>query len=527
MLNKKRFFPVSDQQKENDNQNKLLLSIIEKLTEIENKIKGKTKQVPTNGASSPTNNSANTNSSSYQADPKQNVTNSKSGSSKSSGIKPYQEFIHFKPIKEHQVVSGPVSTHLYARGPTTDYSELLFKLVKCDARLVRSTLESYGFTYTEAHDWNVLWYAINGKPYLFEGLNEFQKINHFPSSYEITRKDKLCLNVLKMQEKYGKRNYYIIPDTYLLPDEFADFFAEFHQVKSTEGKRALWIIKPNASSQGKGIYLIDDINDIDLDESCIVSKYIPNPLLINGHKFDLRVYVLVTSFDPLRVYVYKEGLTRFATEEYTTATNKKSKYIHLTNYSINKKNVNWRTNEELDRDDFGFKWSITALWKHLEQIGIDMNLLWSKIFDLIIKALIAGEHPIINGMKRVLSNRTNWFELLGFDILLDSDLKPWLLEINLSPSLSADSPLDFMIKTNLIADSFNLAGIMKFDRRKESMNKMKNRMKGIYNGKAGYTTKTGPTNLKGIFTDETEETIKLGTISKELEKQILELDCGW
>ena len=59
------------------------------------------------------------------------------------------------------------------------------------------------------------------------------------------------------------------------------------------------------------------------------------------------------------------------------------------------------------------------------------------------------------------------------------------------------------------------------------MNKMKNRMKGIYNGKAGYTTKTGPTNLKGIFTDETEETIKLGTISKELEKQILELDCGW
>ena len=76
-------------------------------------------------------------------------------------------------------------------------------------------------------------------------------------------------------------------------------------------------------------------------------------------------------------------------------------------------------------------------------------------------------------MKRILSNRTNWYELLGFDILLDSDLKPWLLEINLSPSLSADSPLDFTIKTNLIADALNLAGIMKFDRRKESMNKLK------------------------------------------------------
>jgi len=102
----------------------------------------------------------------------------------------------------------------------------------------------------------------------------------------------------------------------------------------------------------------------------------------------MRIYVLVTSFDPLRVYVFKEGLSRFATEEYTTATNKKSKYIHLTNYSINKKNENWKTNEDNERDDYGFKWSITALCKHLEQIGIDMNLLWSKIYDVILKALI-------------------------------------------------------------------------------------------------------------------------------------------
>ena len=201
---------------------------------------------------------------------------------------------------------------------------------------MRSTLESMGFVYTESHDWNVLWIAAAGKPYLYEGLNEFQKINHFPSSYEITRKDKLWINMLRMQEKFGKRNFYITPDTFLLPDEFADFFAEFHQVKNTEGRKSLWISKPWASSQGKGIYLVDDINDIDLDEPSVISRYIPNPLLINGHKFDLRIYVLVTSFDPLRAYVFKEGLTRFATEEYTTSTTKKNKYIHLTNYSINK-----------------------------------------------------------------------------------------------------------------------------------------------------------------------------------------------
>ena len=153
-----------------------------------------------------------------------------------------------------------------------------------------------------------------------------------------------------------------------------------------------------------------------------------------------------------------------------------------------------------------------------------MNLLWSKIYDVIIKALITGEHPVLNGMKRNCSHRTNWFELFGFDVLLDSDLKPWLLEINLSPSLSSDSPLDFTIKTNLIADAFNLVGVMKFDRRRESMNKMKNRMKGVYKGKSGYSTKTGPANIKGLFEDEAEEVIKYGGISKDLEKQILELD---
>lgn len=75
-----------------------------------------------------------------------------------------------------------------------------------------------------------------------------------------------------------------------------------------------------------------------IDEQCIVSKYISNPFLINGLKFDLRIYVLVTSFDPWRIYIYNEGLTRFASEPYTPLINKQNKFAHLTNYSINKKN---------------------------------------------------------------------------------------------------------------------------------------------------------------------------------------------
>ena len=77
-----------------------------------------------------------------------------------------------------------------------------------------------------------------------------------------------------------------------------------------------------------------------------VQKYLKEPFLINGLKFDLRIYVLLTSVDPLRVYIYEEGLVRFATEEYTTDPNKiTNNYVHLTNYSINKESDNFVQNE--------------------------------------------------------------------------------------------------------------------------------------------------------------------------------------
>ena len=88
--------------------------------------------------------------------------------------------------------------------------------------------------------------------------------------------------------------------------------------------------------------MIDDINDVNVDELSVISRYVTNPLLINGHKFDLRIYVLITCYEPLRVYVFQEGLARFASETYTSKINKNNKYMHLTNYSINKKNEKFR-----------------------------------------------------------------------------------------------------------------------------------------------------------------------------------------
>jgi D-alanine-D-alanine ligase-like ATP-grasp enzyme len=94
-----------------------------------------------------------------------------------------------------------------------------------------------------------------------------------------------------------------------------------------------------------------------------------------------------------------------------------------------------------------------------------MNLFWSRIYDVIIKSIISGEHAIFNAVKKTCIHKTNCFELFGYDILIDSDLKPWLIEINLSPSLAIESPIDVTIKSNLISDLMGLVGVKRFDRR--------------------------------------------------------------
>jgi hypothetical protein len=79
----------------------------------------------------------------------------------------------------------------------------------------------------------------------------------------------------------------------------------------------VYIVKPHNRSQGKGIIVTDDIEVIasrlDKYSQLVVSQYVDNPLLINGFKFDLRIYVGITSVYPLRMYIYEEGLARFAT----------------------------------------------------------------------------------------------------------------------------------------------------------------------------------------------------------------------
>ena len=134
--------------------------------------------------------------------------------------------------------------------------------------------------------------------------------------------------------------------------------------------------------------------------------------------------------------------------------------MFLTNYSVNKYSEKFVENNNALEDGKGSKWSITALRKLFEEQGIDDEKLWAKIKDLVIKAVLSIEGIVFSGCEMHLPYRTNCFELFGFDVLIDDTLNPWLLEVNLSPSMNCDAPIDQKIKGEMISELFTLSGVV-------------------------------------------------------------------
>jgi len=118
----------------------------------------------------------------------------------------------------------------------------------------------------------------------------------------------------------------------------------------------------------------------------------------------MRIYVLILSADPMRIYVYKEGLVRFATQSYekidmqTDRKTLKNVYVHLTNYALNKDNASYKQASSVD-DDKGHKRTITSLMRMLKSEGKDVNLLQQQINDIIIKTLITIQSDLCHGYR--------------------------------------------------------------------------------------------------------------------------------
>lgn len=324
----------------------------------------------------------------------------------------------------------------------------------------------------------------------------FQRLNHFPGMCSIYNKDTLASNLKRMQS-LCLNEYHFFPTTWILHQDYQEIVRYF-----ASNSHAHLIVKPSVGSQGCGIYLAHDINYIDQRSNCVVQQYIKNPMLLDGYKFDLRVYVLVLSCDPLRIFLYRDGLVRLCTVPYEEPTKENSEisYMHLTNYSLNKTSGSFVEND-MQSQDGGSKRTISWLMECLRCQGKDVSELWRKIADIIVKTLITAQPTLVNSVKlsRGSSKNNNpltCFEvymnsdyirrkqyvciltffflpihcilsrqLLGFDIILRADMEPFLLEVNHSPSFHTPSEVDASVKLPLLRDTLTMLNVQPLHRR--------------------------------------------------------------
>ena len=319
--------------------------------------------------------------------------------------------------------------------------------------------------------WNFLWSW--GRPKLnFSHLLVWQRVNHFPESRQLTRKDMLKRNIQSLCEmgkgKSSGSYFEIMPQTFLLPSEFVPFVKAFHEIeasKAATGYVNLWIMKPIGLSRGRGISMVTDVNNLTYSQASVIQKYIENPLCLHGYKFDLRLYILVTSFCPLEAFIYKEGFARLSTHKFSlNAQDVDNKFVHLTNSSIQKQNVQGPTRDNplmvgSPSEAGGSKISLLGehgLWSRLKINGYDTNQIWENICALVVKSLVAVDDKMMH--------QACCFEVFGYDVLIDESLRPWLIEVNASPSLARDNELDIRVKNQMICDTIKLLNPASFDR---------------------------------------------------------------
>ena len=195
----------------------------------------------------------------------------------------------------------------------------------------------------------------------------------------------------------------------------------------------------------------NDENNLYQSSTIVVQKYIENPLLYFGRKFDIRIWVLLTH--DLKVYVFNEGHLKCCSVKYNLDSF--NNYSHLTNYSFQKYSDNFQKYEygnEVSFDDL--QYSIDSNCK--EKVDFKKEI-FPKIQN-IIKFCFLSVKSKINEM-----NRQYTFEIFGFDFMIDCNFEPFLIEINTNPGLEESSPLIKMLIPRMLDDALRLTVDKEFD----------------------------------------------------------------
>ncbi|KAK4003510.1 probable tubulin polyglutamylase ttll-15 isoform X1 [Daphnia magna] len=327
--------------------------------------------------------------------------------------------------------SRPLVYAAFGRKLESGYLEHVFTLLE-RAGYIRGTFSS---------NWDVLWsyeYPFRVLKDHLMNLQQHQKVNHFPGSGYITNKVNLATSGLPH-----------VPVAFKIPEQKTELIS--YGKKNPE---SLFVQKSN---NHRGIK-IQPLAKLDLKTpGTFVQEYVRKPLLIDGHKFDIGVYIIISSIEPLRVYAYDgDILFRFCPEKYHPFDeNKVDKYVIGDDYL-----PIWNVSSlkpYYSNLGFGMKESFNA---YLHSIGKDPKIIWHQIDEALRSMLLRRELSLVSASAKFASSR-NFFEMMRVDFVVDEDLNVFIMEANMSPNLSSQHfPPNRLLYEQVIFNVLKLIGII-------------------------------------------------------------------
>ena len=281
-------------------------------------------------------------------------------------------------------------------------------------------------------------------------LNNFKKLYYNIDSYTPNGNKKFneMFNVI-LSRKIGSLQYINIPQSF------------------NSGKN-LWIIKPINLNRGRYITVekslkniieklevIQEKKKININdkkkgneikcEYILIQKYLEKPLLYQGRKFDIRLWVLFIAEQDDDVYIFRQGHLKATCTKYDPDSS--DLYVHLTNYSIQKYNQNF------SKIEIGNEIPFKDFQKELDKNETGINF-YKDIYPKIVRIVrITG--GAAKGKMNFL-NKKYCFEIFGYDFILDENYQPYLLEINTNPGLEISSPIIDELLPRMVDDALKL-----------------------------------------------------------------------
>jgi len=313
-----------------------------------------------------------------------------------------------------------------------------FRIVN-DLRKKRFGHERIQFEDKEAEYFYLKWVeieeAINFK--VFDG--RLQLVNYVQGTKSVTNKMNLVQSLLGLKERNPEVDISFHPRTYLMAsNEDKTALSRSLEQGSPLDPNRLLIVKPAGRNKGNGIFVTigKDVrtllkkNDKErgLPDDHIVQEYISRPLLLAGVKFDMRCYAgIVTTAPFTAVYWPTMGYVRTSMTPYSD-DNYADLSAHLTNVAIQRKQI-----EDFDKQAEDSVWSLDRLQGYMTKKKLAGARFMAEDFkeqmrNIMYHACCAVEHSCEPSVGQ--------FQLLGFDLMLDEELRVHLIEVNRNPDLS-------------------------------------------------------------------------------------------